>query len=358
MFLSHQPNRCAFRSVRNWVPTPVVSQRLSRVCRTCAVEQSQSDRPVRLIANAAVPPIYKPVERERSDTREDALFYAEPCFEHHGNSEYRAHLTGIYEKLIPTEAKILDLCSSWASHLPDSGCYQSVVGLGMNTRELHENQDLTSRITHDLNHNPRLVERSRLANLLTPNSFDAVTCANGLQYLKWPETVVKEVYDLLRPKGVFIVSFGDNYQQQKATAGWIQRSSNERVELVERLLSNCGFSSIEVFVPSSEATQGEPLYVLAGRKEVPRDDGADSDFADLLISPSLADMSLRDLRSVSDFTRDQWRVAYDQLCQDAKQMGIPSRVIPALPPQASVEQLQDTKGHLEAMIASFLSAGL
>ena len=50
-----------------------------------------------------------------------------------------AALTAYYARVIPPDAVVLDLMSSWISHLPDEVSYRRVVGLGLNAAELARN---------------------------------------------------------------------------------------------------------------------------------------------------------------------------------------------------------------------------
>lgn len=55
---------------------------------------------------------------------------------------------------------------------------------------------------------------------------------------------------------------------------------------------------------------------------------------------------------------EQWHAAYESLVVDAVDLGIPRSVIPAVKAEASPQELQEAVQHLQAMMASFLSAGL
>lgn len=57
-------------------------------------------------------------------------------------------------------------------------------------------------------------------------------------------------------------------------------------------------------------------------------------------------------------TLERWRMAYEAMCKDARQVGIPNAAIPSLPASSSVKELREAIGHLQAMIASFMSSGL
>ena len=66
------------------------------------------------------------------DGSDDALFYSEPRFVHHLDAGFRARLTQLYRERIPPCADVLDLMSSWVSHLPEDITYDTVVGHGLN----------------------------------------------------------------------------------------------------------------------------------------------------------------------------------------------------------------------------------
>ena len=65
-------------------------------------------------------------------------FYSEPRFVHHLDAGFRARLTQLYRDRIPPCADVLDLMSSWVSHLPEDIRYDQVIGHGLNDEELVE----------------------------------------------------------------------------------------------------------------------------------------------------------------------------------------------------------------------------
>lgn len=70
---------------------------------------------------------------------------------------------------LPAGGAVLDLMSSWVSHLPAGVKYSKVVGHGMNAAELAKNKQLDSFFVRDLNAEPD-------GWALPDSSFDAVTC--------------------------------------------------------------------------------------------------------------------------------------------------------------------------------------
>ena len=77
---------------------------------------------------------------------------------------------------IESNTKLVDLCSSWISHLPKILNFEEVIGIGMNEKELKKNKRLTKYYVHDLNKNPNI-------KMIPDESIDAVLCAVSVDYL-------------------------------------------------------------------------------------------------------------------------------------------------------------------------------
>jgi hypothetical protein len=54
----------------------------------------------------------------------------------HVDERFLARVTQLYRQRIPDGAAVLDLMSSWVSHLPKERHYSRVVGHGMNAAEV------------------------------------------------------------------------------------------------------------------------------------------------------------------------------------------------------------------------------
>ena len=78
----------------------------------------------------------------RMDESPDALFYEVPRLVTHIDDAAIAAVTQLYREHFPAGGAILDLMSSWVSHLPAEIAYRRVVGLGMNAAELAANPRL------------------------------------------------------------------------------------------------------------------------------------------------------------------------------------------------------------------------
>jgi hypothetical protein len=121
----------------------------------------------------------------RLDESPDTDFYAMPRLVTHIDDATIAALTALYRERIPAGARVLDLMSSWVSHLPADVAYVWVAGLGMNAEELAHNPRLDERVVHDLNVSPTLPWDDGL--------FDAVVNAVSIQYLVRPVEVFAEI---------------------------------------------------------------------------------------------------------------------------------------------------------------------
>ena len=119
--------------------------------------------------------------RSKLNTYPDREFYAYPRFVTHVDDGFISTLTNIYKERLRPSWEILDLMSSWISHLPKEVTYKKVVGHGLNAQELAKNSQLDYFFVKDLNQDQKLE--------LESCSFDAVLCTVSVQYLQQPEKV-------------------------------------------------------------------------------------------------------------------------------------------------------------------------
>jgi len=160
----------------------------------------------------------------RADESEDGLFYAQPRMVKHIDDTAIDIIRHLYGKRIQPRSDVLDLMSSWVSHLPEDLALKSLIGLGMNQRELEANSRLTDYIIHDLNANPRLP--------FNDNAFDAVICAVSVEYLIHPLEVFEEIARVLKPGGVFMVTFSNRWFPPKVIKIWPELHEFERMGLI------------------------------------------------------------------------------------------------------------------------------
>jgi ubiquinone/menaquinone biosynthesis C-methylase UbiE len=114
--------------------------------------------------------------------------------------------------------------SSWVSHLPEDLPLRSLTGLGMNQRELEANSRLTDYVVHDLNASPRLP--------FDDNAFEAVICSVSVEYLIHPFEVFADITRVLKPGGIFMVTFSNRWFPPKVINIWTELHEFERMGLV------------------------------------------------------------------------------------------------------------------------------
>ena len=187
------------------------------------------------------------------DPSDDALFYAVERKVVHIEPGAIEALRRHYEAVLPRGGRVLDLMSSWRSHLPDG--LGHVTGLGMNAAEMTDNPQLDDFVVHDLNREPALP--------FDDASFDAVVCAVSVQYLVHPVEVFADVRRVLRPGGPVVVSFSNRCFPTKAVAAWLYGSDEEHALLVRGYLLEARFERVS---SQQVPTPDDPLFVVQGTK--------------------------------------------------------------------------------------------
>lgn len=162
--------------------------------------------------------------RTKLNIKPDRQFYENPRFVTHVDDNFISTLKGLYRERLRPGSEIIDLMSSWVSHLPEEVDYKRVVGHGLNAQELAKNKRLDYFFVKDLNEDQELQ--------METCSVDAALCTVSVQYLQQPEKVFAEVFRILRPGGVFIVSFSNRLFYEKAINAWREGSAYSRVQLV------------------------------------------------------------------------------------------------------------------------------
>ena len=194
----------------------------------------------------------------RQDESDDAGFYVQPRFETHIDDATIAALTQYYREALAPGDRVLDLMSSWISHLPDEIDFRQVTGLGMNAEELAANPRLDTYVVQDLNVTPTLP--------FATAAFDAVLIAVSVQYLTRPLSVFAEIARVLAPGGRCIVAMSHRLFPTKAIYAFHVLSPQERRELVASYLRDGGrFEQIESIDRSPP--RADPLWIVTGIRE-------------------------------------------------------------------------------------------
>jgi SAM-dependent methyltransferase len=192
----------------------------------------------------------------KQDATPDLDFYAPPRLVHHIDEDAVAALTAYYAELLFEGADVLDLMSSWVSHLPPEPPLGRVVGHGMNAEELAANPRLTRSFVQDLNTDPALP--------LEDASFDAALCCVGVQYLQRPVEVFAHVARALRPGAPFAVSYSNRCFPTKAIAIWRALDMSDQAGLIRLYMERAGFDTVETRV-LADGARSDPLVVVTGR---------------------------------------------------------------------------------------------
>ncbi len=195
----------------------------------------------------------------RADESADALFYAVPRLVTHIDERAIGAVTNLYRELFRPGARLLDLMSSWVSHLPDETRYGEVVGHGMNADELAANPRLSRWFVQDLNADPNLPLESA--------GFEGAAICVSIQYLTRPVAILAEVARVLRPGAPVAVTFSNRCFPTKAVAVWMHLPPREQAELVAAYLRSAGFG--EVAARELLRPPGDPLWAVIGRTEDP-----------------------------------------------------------------------------------------
>jgi SAM-dependent methyltransferase/FKBP-type peptidyl-prolyl cis-trans isomerase 2 len=213
---------------------------------------------------------FSPGAFTRDDENPDTLFYGKPRYVQHIDTTAIEMVKSTYGRFLKDDMQVLDLMSSWQSHLPENLNLGRTVGLGLNERELKKNSQLTESVVQDLNLNPRLPFES--------DSFDVVTCTVSVEYLIDPLAVFEEVSRVLRKDGYFIVTFSNRWFPTKAIKIWTELHEFERMGMVlEYFIRSGGFKNLQTYsfrgLPRPhddkyfpDLMYSDPVYAVWGQK--------------------------------------------------------------------------------------------
>ena len=198
---------------------------------------------------------------DREDESDDSLFYLEPRLLVHIDDAAINELGKYLFDQLPEGATILDLMSSWRSHIPGNIVIGEVYGLGMNSEEMSNNPQLDHWIVKDINKDPKLPYEENL--------FDAVIVVVSVQYITDPIEIFKEVNRVLKRNGKFHVVYSNRMFPTKATKIWKVFDDIERASLIGSYFANSGGWSVPNAVnlsPRGHITS-DPLYAVSAQKE-------------------------------------------------------------------------------------------
>ena len=207
---------------------------------------------------------------ERQDSTNDVLFYCKPRFTQHLDDTALSMVKNTYDRFLGDDMQVLDLMSSWQSHIPKRHRLKRLVGLGLNQSELDRNRQLTESVVQDLNANSGMPFEN--------NVFDVVLCTVSVEYLVNPLAVFDEVARVLKPGGNLVVTFSNRWFPTKAIQLWTELHEFERMGLVlEYFMQTRAFEDLHTYSMQGlprphddkyfpEFIYSDPLYAVWGRK--------------------------------------------------------------------------------------------
>jgi SAM-dependent methyltransferase len=200
----------------------------------------------------------------RQDENSDSQWYSQPRFVQHIDDGAIATLKTYYSTIISPSHSVLDLCSSWVSHLPDSLKPTKMIGIGMNAPELEKNAHLTKYFVKDLNEKPEFKE-------VEDESVDVVICNVSVDYLTKPVKVFEEMRRVLKTGGTAQMAFSNRCFPTKVIGPWARMSDEERRKWVGGYFwASGGWENVEEVIlkegKSSFFGGEDPLFVVRGTK--------------------------------------------------------------------------------------------
>jgi SAM-dependent methyltransferase len=190
----------------------------------------------------------------RYDETPDAWFYRQPRLVTHIDDAAIAAVTQLYRELFPPGGAVLDLMSSWVSHLPPEIAYRRVVGLGLNQAELQANPRLDAWVVHDLNDDPALP--------FVDAEFDAAAICVSMQYLIQPVAVLTDLARVLGPGSPLVVTFSNRCFPTKAVAVWQALDDLGHAELIVSYLRAAGGWTAIQALDRSPGPGSDPLFAV------------------------------------------------------------------------------------------------
>lgn len=166
-------------------------------------------------------------------------------------------ITNLYREIMPEGGAILDVMSSWVSHLPPEIAYRRVAGIGVDACVLAENPFLDEWRVQDLNRNPILPYRN--------GEFDGAAICGAIQHLTRPAEVIREIGRVLRPGAPLVVTFSQRCLATKAIACWCLLDDAAQLCLVARHVVEAGNWTDIRCIDRTPPSGGVPLYAVIAK---------------------------------------------------------------------------------------------
>ncbi len=205
-------------------------------------------------------PTLKPEFFAREDESPDASFYVSPRLLVHIDDHAIEAARRTYAEILPHDGALLDLMSSYRSHMPPELAWTRLCGLGMNEVELRENDQLTDYVVHDLNAEPRMP--------FDDDVFDGAVVTVSVQYMTRPVEIFRDVGRVLKADAPFIVTYSNRMFPTKAVRIWRALDDRERAGLIGTYFKYAAcFGDVKMEDRSIDGgAHNDPLFAVWARK--------------------------------------------------------------------------------------------
>jgi len=198
---------------------------------------------------------FRPEHFQREDESPDPLFYVRPRLVAHIDDAAIEAARRFYAELLPSGGALLDLMSSWRSHMPAELGWRRLAGIGLNEVELRENGQLTEFAVKDLNADPTLPYGDA--------EFDGAVVTVSVQYMTRPVELFREVARVLRPGAPFAVTYSDRMFPTKAMWIWRALGWRGRAGLIASYFKRAGgFGEVRAQERAGAGAGHDPLYAV------------------------------------------------------------------------------------------------
>ena len=168
-----------------------------------------------------------------------------------------AAITDLYRQVMPVGGAILDVMSSWVSHLPPEVHYRRIVGLGGDVGALAENAFLDEWRVQDLNQDPTMH--------FAAGEFDGAAICGAVQNLIRPAEVIREIGRVLKPGAPLVVTFSNRCLCTTAIGCWRLFDDTGHLSLVARYFVEAGNFADVRCLDRTPPGGGDPLYAVVAR---------------------------------------------------------------------------------------------
>ncbi len=205
-------------------------------------------------------------DRNKLNNHNDELFYLNPRLVFHLDKSFRDRLRRLYSETIKENSIILDLMSSWVSHLPDDKKFKRVIGHGLNREELAANSKLDRFWCQNLNEIYKIP--------LEDNSIDVCLVVAGWQYLQNPENIASEIYRVCKNSGKIIISFSNRAFWEKTPKIWSTTNQLDNIDSIKKVLKAQGWINLTHIQEENRVNgfaailniNNDPFYAVIGNK--------------------------------------------------------------------------------------------